>query len=435
MFQVLLVGDDSDLIFSPNSATVTIVDSSTVTVRFESTNYVFEEGGVTSNTVCTISSGANEIAFTVRLSTNSGTAQESTDYRSIESTDLVFAVATNQVCTEIIIFDDEILENDETFTISMESLSESVLVLTNSSTVTITDNNVVTVNWDEPDYSVLEGDVLSICASVQQPTEREFIVDIVVPITEDFSTDNSQLMFLPTGGPQTRCCEVTITRDDGLEEMEIFSLSLESSDEDVFIGPVSVTQIIITNIDVVTVSFQPPIYTVTEGQMASVCAVITGTSNIPVNIIMSTTQVTAEVTDFGIPVPSQLVFNVGVTSVCTSITTDDDTTHEENESFSVALSSTTNNVNVGISTATVLITDNDNAEVTWQQAQYFVIEGNTISVCAVLFIPTERIFTIDIVAPTSEDYNIEEFQLTFSPSQLPQTRCTNVMSVADNRLE
>ena len=64
-------------------------------------------------------------------------------------------------------------------------------------------------------------------------------------------------------------------------------------------------------------------------------------------------------TDFGIPVPSQLVFNVGVTSVCTSITTDDDTTHEENESFSVALSSTTNNVNVGISTATVLITDND----------------------------------------------------------------------------
>ena len=33
------------------------------------------------------------------------------------------------------------------------------------------------------------------------------------------------------------------------------------------------------------------------------------------------------------------------------------------------------------------------------------------------------------------DFNIEEFQLTFSPSQSPQTRCTNVMSVADNRLE
>ena len=47
------------------------------------------------------------------------------------------------MCTEIIIFDDEILENDETFTISVESLSESVLVLTDSSTVTITDNNGV----------------------------------------------------------------------------------------------------------------------------------------------------------------------------------------------------------------------------------------------------------------------------------------------------
>lgn len=71
------------------------------------------------------------------------TKKGSNDYRSIAPTDLTFAVATNQVCTEIVIFDDNILENDETFTVSMESLSESIVILTDSSTVTITDNDGV----------------------------------------------------------------------------------------------------------------------------------------------------------------------------------------------------------------------------------------------------------------------------------------------------
>ena len=42
----------------------------------------------------------------------------------------------------------------------------------------------VTVNWQEPDYSVLEGDVLRLCASVLQTTEREFAVDIVAPLSD-----------------------------------------------------------------------------------------------------------------------------------------------------------------------------------------------------------------------------------------------------------
>ena len=44
----------------------------------------------------------------------------------------------------------------------------------------------------------------------------------------------------------------------------------------------------------ITVSFQQPINSVTEGQIASVCAVITGSSNIQVNVVVSTTPVTAE---------------------------------------------------------------------------------------------------------------------------------------------
>ena len=63
--------------------------------------------------------------------------------------------------------------------------------------------------------------------------------------------------------------------------------------------------------------------------------------------------------DYGVPVPSQLSFDVGVSSLCTNITTTDDEVYEENESFTVSLSSTSSNVDVSGSIATVLITDDD----------------------------------------------------------------------------
>ena len=57
------------------------------------------------------------------------------------------------------------------------------------------------------------------------------------------------------------------------------------------------------------------------------------------------------------PVPSQLVFDVGVSSLCTDITTIDDGVFEGNETFLVSLSSANANVDVSGSTATVVIID------------------------------------------------------------------------------
>ena len=63
--------------------------------------------------------------------------------------------------------------------------------------------------------------------------------------------------------------------------------------------------------------------------------------------------------DYGTPVPSQLVFVAGLSTRCTDITTTDDVVYETNELFTVALSSTSGNVDISGSLATVLITDND----------------------------------------------------------------------------
>ena len=50
---------------------------------------------------------------------------------------------------------------------------------------------------------------------------------------------------------------------------------------------------------------------------------------------------------------------MGATSICTDITTDNDDVHEDNETFSVALSSTSDRINFAVGTATVQIIDND----------------------------------------------------------------------------
>lgn len=42
----------------------------------------------------------------------------------------------------------------------------------------------VTVNWQQDDYRVDEGDVVRVCAQTLQVTAREFVVNIVAPVSE-----------------------------------------------------------------------------------------------------------------------------------------------------------------------------------------------------------------------------------------------------------
>ena len=68
--------------------------------------------------------------------------------------------------------------------------------------------------------------------------------------------------------------------------------------------------------------------------------------------------------DYGIPIPSQLVFDVGVSSLCTDVATTDDAVYEENESLNVFLSSTSENVDITGNLATILIINNDGMGIT-----------------------------------------------------------------------
>ena len=65
----------------------------------------------------------------------------------------------------------------------------------------------------------------------------------------DFNISDVQLIFEAAQGPQTQCTSVSITRDSALEDQEIHSVTLNTTDTDVNLGPQSVTQLVIANFD------------------------------------------------------------------------------------------------------------------------------------------------------------------------------------------
>ena len=65
------------------------------------------------------------------------------------------------------------------------------------------------------------------------------------------------------------------------------------------------------------------------------------------------------VKDFGPLSPSQLNFNVGELSACASIGTLNDLLYEEDETFTVSVTSSNPSVNIGVSSTIVDIRDND----------------------------------------------------------------------------
>ena len=57
--------------------------------------------------------------------------------------------------------------------------------------------------------------------------------------------------------------------------------------------------------------------------------------------------------------PSQLFFDVGQTSACTPIQTQNDTVYEDNEQLMLSLTTTNPSISISVGSTTVEITDND----------------------------------------------------------------------------
>jgi CSLREA domain-containing protein len=123
------------------SATVTITDNDAApTVQFSAATYNVSEGAATA-TVTVTKTGATEVSATVHYATSDGSATAGSDYTSA-SGDLAFAAAESSKTISIAIIDDNFIEGDETFNVTLSGPTNATLGTPTSTAVTIADNDV-----------------------------------------------------------------------------------------------------------------------------------------------------------------------------------------------------------------------------------------------------------------------------------------------------
>ena len=167
-----------------NRARVQIIDSDQVSIQFEHPTYTVTEGEDEKLDVCVELGASIEKEITVQFSAMAETAQHYSDFVQ-EDSQLTFpAKGSTRVCTSISLMDDQLLEDDEQFSVDIIFSDPALYVPGHPSTsntsavVTIGDNDYVTVTLERSVYEVLE-DVgqVSVCSILTGATGKE------VPIT------------------------------------------------------------------------------------------------------------------------------------------------------------------------------------------------------------------------------------------------------------
>ena len=109
----------------------------------------------------------------------------SVDYSAL-SAELQFNETTSTACMDVCITDDDRVENFENFKVGINSNDPDVDYTTQSSTVTITDDDMAMIGFVMEVYEAKEGQTVKVCATVCSTLERSILVNIT---TEDLSTE------------------------------------------------------------------------------------------------------------------------------------------------------------------------------------------------------------------------------------------------------
>ena len=106
-------------------------------------------------------------------------------------------------------------------------------------------------------------------------------------LDKDISIEKKLLNFEPGVEFQLQCTNVSVTSDGILEDVESHCLTLESNDSSVIVGQSSVTCISVEDSDTVVVEWEQSMYSATEGNDISICAVQWNTSEISFTVNIS----------------------------------------------------------------------------------------------------------------------------------------------------
>ncbi len=364
-------------------ATVTIVDGDSVVVNLPATATVIEGGGAQEITV-TLSEAVSS-RVNLKVTTEDDTAAAPGDYA--ELSDEVVTIQAGETSTTFTVtpVDDEIVEGLEAFTVRLSEmgLPSGVVLETPVTTVTIQDNDSATISLSPPTPKVAEGDTaeftveLSNAVSFSPVTLSWQTVAGTATTGDDYTAQAATGITFDAGDNASKTLKVPISTDFLVEGDETFTVELSASGSlpngVVFFNSTAILSSIVTieGAGSARVSISPATQNVAEdaGTASLTVSLDTASPDTAVGNDVTLSWRTDDDTavspgDYTAQAATEITFDAGDAADKTlTVPIIDDSLVEEDESFTVTLSSSSLPTGVSLrnTTSTVTLTDNDTA--------------------------------------------------------------------------
>ena len=306
-------------------------------------------------------SAASSQQVTVQYATSAGTAESGTDFTAASGT-LTFGANETSKTVSVATTSDSVDEENETFTLTLSSPTNVTLVDA-TATGTINDDDG-TPTLSVSDASATEGDAVEFTVSLSAASGRTVQVSLQADVgtgdtasSDDFhDLRGSASLF---AGSTSVTVSVDTTEDAVEEEDETFTLTLLSP-TNATLGDAAATGTIVDDDGSSSPRVRVSDASATEGAAVEFTVSLSAASSQQVTVQYATSAGTAESgTDFT-AASGTLTFGANETSKTVSVATTSDSVDEENETFTLTLSSPTN-ATLGDGTATGTINDDDDA--------------------------------------------------------------------------
>ena len=432
---------------TPSETTVSITDDDvpSVTVRFEQSAYTVAEGS--SEAVKVILSADPERTVTIPISAANQDGATNADYSVPGS--VVFNSGDTEKTLSFQASQDAVDDDGESVKLGFggtlpDGVSEGS---PDEAVISITDDDVpdVTASFEQPAYSVDEGDTVEVKVILSAKPERT--VEIRVTATYLGGVGSTDFLGVPTtlnfGANETEKTLTFRATDDSFDDDgESVRLNLANLPAGVSSTSPSQAEVSINDDDdpAVTVRFEQAAYSVAESDDPDTTSVAENQANIKVVLsadpertvtipLTKTNEGGATAADYS-GIPANVVFDSGEREQSFTFTAEPDTVDDDGESVKLGFGGTLpDGVSEGSpDEAVVSITDDDVPSVTvsFGQPSYTVGEGNSVMVKVILSADPERTVTIPLLrlnqgGAGSADYSGVPQNLVFNSGDTEKT--------------
>ena len=290
------------------------------------------------------------------------------DYSGVPAS-LTFSTTDTVQLFTLTATDDTIDDDDESLRLAFGPLPATVVTSApEQTTIAILDDDdpEVTVHFEQAEYTVSEGDGISIKIQLSEDPERT--VTIPLTVTEQSDASNLDYGTVPSSvtffaGETEREFIFNAVADDDFDAGESvhFTIDAGSLPERMRVGGIAATTVLITDDDLpqVRVGFEAPVYTAGEGSSITIVLTLSDDPQRTVTIPLSANHVdgNADEDDY-LVTPARVTFTAGETMKTFTFTAHRDADYDGGEYVTLAFGSLPEGVSSGdIEETTVTIRD------------------------------------------------------------------------------